>query len=374
MGRRTGERAPGALGKRLARFVALEAVGNRAGVAYMLAAVVAFSLLPLVVALSDGGSRPFLFNAWLRVGYVAGLLGFVGVTLARSTERGAALAVVWEQVKDDFAGLTGPGVALNGRIVSAALLLCVIANFEFALFALAVRRVDVGVAAVLYEIWPILSIFATAALIRGRYDRINAEGMALLAMCFVGVGFVVVSQSGTIVIAGALDTLVGGLMALAAVMLAALYPFGFRWGRDVAERAKERLGGQSDKAMMELLYVIVAFAVSGAVVIPVNFLIGFVAGEGGWSGSYAAFAVLGGFVMAAGVICLRQANVVVTNLGVNAIAYGTPILSLAWLFGLSLVRVQRPDYLVIGAAAVVVANLWLNLRVRTVGKGRWQCS
>lgn len=48
------------------------------------------------------------------------------------------------------------------------------------------------------------------------------------------------------------------------------------------------------------------------------------------------------------------------NLGINAISHGTPIFSLAWLFLFAQVDVTRVDYLLIGAAAIITANLLIN--------------
>ena len=61
-----------------------------------------------------------------------------------------------------------------------------------------------------------------------------------------------------------------------------------------------------------------------------------------------------------GSIAWRKANIYTTNLGINALAYATPVLSLIWLFSLGQANVTRVDYLVIGAAAIITANLLIN--------------
>ena len=333
-----------------------------AGAAYMLVAVVGLSFVPTVIALSDGGSHPFLFNAWFRLGFVAGCLLFLTTTLARLKGRRGVLSAVREQVKRDITVLTGKGSTLRQRIVAAGLLLCAVSNFDFALFAWSVRYVDVAVAAVLYEIWPISIIFATALLIRRRYERVNGETVSLLVMCFVGVTFVVISQSGDITIADVFSTAVGCALVMGAVAVTTLAVFGFRWGSDTANIADSTSDCKNEAKPIVLFYVIVAYAISSSVAVVINFGIGIAIWDNVVPIKSALLMIAGGAVLAFSAVCLRQANVAVTNLGVNAIAYGTPILSLVWLFILSQVQVQRADYLVIGAAAVAAANLLINFQ------------
>ena len=75
----------------------------------------------------------------------------------------------------------------------------------------------------------------------------------------------------------------------------------------------------------------------------------------------AGLTVIGGiFAHAFANICWRSANLLTDNLGINALAYGIPILSLTWLFLFAEVNVPRIDFLIIGAAAIITANLLIN--------------
>ena len=47
---------------------------------YMLVAAFAYSLVPLVVALSGGARAPFMFNAWLSLGVAVGCVLFLLVS------------------------------------------------------------------------------------------------------------------------------------------------------------------------------------------------------------------------------------------------------------------------------------------------------
>ena len=64
---------------------------------------------------------------------------------------------------------------------------------------------------------------------------------------------------------------------------------------------------------------------------------------------------------------VRKANLTTTNLGINAIAYGAPVLSLLWLYWIANTQVARWDYLILGAAVIIAANLLISFEseVRT---------
>ena len=59
-------------------------------------------------------------------------------------------------------------------------------------------------------------------------------------------------------------------------------------------------------------------------------------------------------------ITWRAANMLTDNLGINAMSYATPLVALLWLFVFSQVNVARLDYLIIGAAVIISANLLIN--------------
>ena len=75
------------------------------------------------------------------------------------------------------------------------------------------------------------------------------------------------------------------------------------------------------------------------------------------------YAILGGFVITPFAICtFRMANLKTDDLGVNALAFGTPLVALIWLWMFSTLDVSHPDYLIIGAMGVVAANLLINTK------------
>lgn len=65
-------------------------------------------------------------------------------------------------------------------------------------------------------------------------------------------------------------------------------------------------------------------------------------------------------VQTIGSILWRKANFATENLGINALVYATPVFSLVWLYVSSEAHVPRADLLIIGAAAIITANLLIN--------------
>ena len=61
-------------------------------------------------------------------------------------------------------------------------------------------------------------------------------------------------------------------------------------------------------------------------------------------------------VAAAGATALRKANSVTGNLGVNAMVYFMPVLSLLWLFCIADAAVDRLDYIAIGIPTIIISK------------------
>ena len=104
-----------------------------------------------------------------------------------------------------------------------------------------------------------------------------------------------------------------------------------------------------------------AITAANAVSVPVNAAIGLARGETISFQSLAIGIFIGGaLIQAIPSIAWRAANLATHNLGINAMLYGVPMLSLLWLWVFSHIGVARPDYYVIGVAGIFTANLLIN--------------
>ena len=313
----------------------------------MLVAVIGFSLIPLLVAGGNGADSPFLFSAGLRLGLSAGQ----GLFLA---------AFFWSILRHRIVR-----ELIAQRVVSWSMLFVLVNQFEYSLFAWSTRFVDISVAAVLFETWPIFLILLTAMLFRGesRYRDVTFGMVMLLAAGFVGFAFVAASENGSFGNWGAsesLETVTGLGIVLLAVVAGCCAAFGFRWGTDLSQALPPELTEGKNPQLIEVCCVLVSSCMGNFTGAGLNAAIGLASGETIPAG--ALMIALGGgcFAFALANIAWRTANLLTDNLGINAFSYATPIFSLIWLFLFAQVDVARVDYLIIGSAAIISANLLVN--------------
>ena len=314
-------------------------------VGYMLIAVTCISLTPLWMALSQGGDTPFLFNAALRLD--------VAIVFA---------IYLWASYRHF---LFDPEVMslLKKQIFSWLLFFTILGSFDFALFAWASRFIDISIAAILFELWAIFIIFFMHWLYRREliYQRIDKITVVLLLFGFIGVVFVISSQSGKLdyfPLGSFPAFMFGVVLAILGAVISAFAAFNFRWSTNVAIALTES-PKQRDIQSFSLFAALIGYALGSVVAAPTSFVIGTLSGE--VTSLRSIVIVLGGAVaQSTGSILWRKSNLLSNRPSINAIAYGIPILSLGWLALFSFVGVPRPDYLIIGAAAIVTANLLIN--------------
>ena len=318
---------------------------------YMLLAVGGFSLIPLVVGWGDGRENPFLFNAGWRAGVVLGCLfvllsGNMGLTRSRAVWR-----YVWQ------------------RMPCWPMLFVVVGSFQFALFTWSTRFIDISMAAVFLETWPILLIVLTGRLFRRerRFDGTSSNVLVFVVVGLAGFVFVTASQSADLeFLVGPEGLSLAGLalgvfLAMLAAGTGALEAaFNLRWGVDSSREFSTHTAVSPRDGELDLFFVIVAFAIASAVSFPVHVVAGFLVGEAIDGQGLVIGVIGGGFVQVFSSIFYRKAVLSTDNLGINALGYAIPILSLMWLGLFSHIGVARVDYLVIGAAAIIVSNLLIN--------------
>lgn len=318
---------------------------NRTAVGYMLLTVVLGSLIPTLFVWGNAQTNPFLFNASWRFGVAIGCLGFL---VAFHT------SLIFDK---KVMGI------IARRVPNWAMLFAVIGSLDYTMFTWSIRFIDVSISAVLIEIWPIFLIFLVARLLGERYKKITIGMVGLSFLCFIGVAFVVNSQFGTGISENNTSSamlVIGTVLALGGAIAAALTAFIFKWGAIVGKEVSNVLDKNKAIISLELFCVVIAHFIGSLISIPLNGLAGFVSSESTTLASL-GIGILGGiFVQSSASILLRKANLVTHNLGVNAMIYMAPIMALLWLFLASQVNVARIDFLLIGAGAIITANLLIN--------------
>ena len=318
---------------------------DRTAIFYMLVSVLATSAVPLIIILGNGGDSPFFFTLMWRG---AGILGIL-----------VALFVFFRQTLTDHAAQT---LILRTCRSWAFAVLCV-AELSFFFYVFSFGYIDPAIATILYGLSPVVVIVVGMLLFRaeGRFDN-TTMGIALpLCVVFAGMVFLTLSQIGQSGIdhslAGIWSQLLGLFMAIVGAALT-----GIRIALNIKVSSQFRSdyrgsGPASDDDDLEVFAILVFTIVVSALSLPV-FAIGSVAaGES----VNATLLVVGGasglLVSSVERIAFRKANLMTSNLGVNALTYVAPILALAWLFAFSLSGDIRIDYLVIGASAIIAGNL-----------------
>ena len=332
---------------------------NFGALSYMLIAVTCFSLIPLGVNLAGGPQSPFLFNVLFRLGAAAGCIFFL-LHYRQYVFTAAVISLVWKGIKKP------PGnILLLGTIIS---------SLDFALLAWAARLLDITVATILFEIWPVFMILFAARLFKDvdRYRRVNITVVSLTLLSLAGFVFAIASQTTT---TDGIDSFFAVLwesrngigLVLAAIVVTTLITSAWKWGVLLDSQAKTEPNDRS----LQLMFVIVAFLIASIISSIGSAGVALAEGET-LTPAGALLAFLFGAILTVGNVVWGKANFVTDNLGINALNYAIPILSLIWLVSVPVIlrylgvqgvpqaEVVRWDYLVLGAAAIVTANLLIN--------------
>ena len=308
---------------------------------YMMVAALVYSLIPLVVALSGGAQVPFVFNAWLSLGVAVGCVLF--------------LLVSFRGVRADF-------VVIRDRLVRwpacGFLLLACGGSLDYALFAWSLRFIDIMVAVILFEVSPVGTILCASWAFRGggRYRRLGGFLLFLLSLCVAGVVFANLSQVPGLEAVGVRflwNSALGAGLVMGAVFAVALSVFGVRWGVDLSRA----LSVGRPAVSVELACGVMALLVVSLVSVPVSAGIGLAAGETLFPSGFLMALAGGVFANALASIAWRKSVLSTDNLGVNAIGFGAPVLSLLWLYWFAHTDVVRWHYLLLGAGAILSSNL-----------------
>ena len=315
---------------------------------YMVIAVIAYSVTPVLYKIGNAGDSPFMFTGiWqssIGIGSGAVILFFGRGVLFN--------AAVFESIKSHC---------------KTWLMLGSVAGYcGFALFAWSLAFVDVSIAAILYNAWPLIIILLMSRLFKdtGRYRRITLGTLIFVFVALLGVALVILSNRDApnplLVIgdefAGA-STWIGVILVLLASFGTAARAFPVKMSVTLA---KEHLPPEHQKTG-EIIFVIVMSCIGLAIAGGVLFAIGMITSES-ISLHQMFYACMGGLVAGStGTVAFRVANVKTDELGVNAIAFATPLVTLLWLWMLSIIDVPHLDYLIIGALGIVASNLLINV-------------
>ena len=301
-----------------------------------------FSFLPVFVAYA-GTDSPFLFAATMAMAEMVGLMAFLAIRYRALFFDKRVWQLAWK------------------RAPSWIILILAVGCTDIALFAWAASLIDVSVVTVLYQLSPILIVLLVERLFvnQGRYQKIGPSKIFLFGLAILGAAMVIISQAGgfgavNLGGASAYALTLGVALAIGAAMLNATAGLGFKWGVDLAAELPEVHSRSKDS---EMFCVVLGVAI--AVLLATLFIatIGFARDEPVVAN--AIFIALAGGILVGTLpsILWRTANLMTDNLGVNIARYFTPLLSLGWLYVLSLIGDIDLGLLIAGAGVIVASNV-----------------
>ncbi len=189
----------------------------------------------------------------------------------------------------------------------------------------------------------------------------------------------------------------GLLLAVAAVIISSLNMFGIQWRDEVEGDLSDAVKGKyaSQPVKVDMFFSLLIALIASIAIIPLSGGIGLISvGAGGdvfgsvvgvtsrlflESGAFDAKMLIviavGALIFAGGGIAIRKANAISDNPGINGVEQLSPVFSLMglWLLGTWAVILDlfphlepdlfsgvKEDYLVIGTAAIITANILIN--------------
>jgi hypothetical protein len=315
---------------------------DRKALTLALLSVVMSSLAPLGIAVGNGAGSPFLFAAAIKFGTFLAHGAFLAVTFRH--------VLADRQVRE----------RVLGRVMTWTMAFMIVQQFDWALFTLASRFVDIAVVVVVTGTTTTINVFLLSRLFP-HYQRIGTNA-GLLLIGLLGLWFAASSDTGRLLGFGGFlspGTPIGVLLAFLSAGAAAMTAVGMRWGvRLFRVLPADKSAGLGDR-LFEVCCVMTGQSIANLTGGALQASIGFAIGESIAPESLAV-AVATGALVVAGRTPRRVANLTTTNLGINAVLYAVPIVSLVWLLLFDQTEILRLDYLVIGAVGVVITTLLTN--------------
>lgn len=367
-----------------------QASSNRIALGYILIAVISYALIPAAIEFIGGKELPFFFVAAWRAGVAVGCVAilivfYLPLWLNRYNwgrfkyylSTSETKAVDWRfpvinlHIQVDVLRIPLVNWKIPGDFIDWRVLLTILGNCEYALFAWALQYIDITMATIVFQSWPIFFLILSALLLRENIRHFHNGKTALslfllVSLGIIGFAFIVFSQSGEIGQLGNVSRLVTGVVLVAGAMaLGNLKAFGIDWGRRLGSQLSGSLTGLGSSPAM--FFVLVSFLISSFGAAVVGLVVGLGRAET-WDMEILGMAFLGGLIVnsTAGIMW-RKANMADDDIGFNALGYAIPVVAILFLLLFGMADVSRVDYLIIGVTAIVVANLLINFEAEV----RW---
>ena len=327
---------------------------NRLAIIWMMISVIASSFVVLIIAWGETNKSPFFFAALDNIFTFCGVLLIVIIWRPKLFSA-KVLRAVFRPPQDS--------VRMNLLLVP-----CIISGVAtFPLLSISTRYIDIIPVAIIYEMAPLFLVLLSSLLFRKekRFKSLTIWIFILFALGLAGFGFVTIGQSGEFPFGIGINgtVLLGATLALLAAFCRSLAPaFNIRHATMSHQKIKE-IGEDVEEIYCTMISRIIQSFVAGIVL----FIVAFSLGEQFTTRILLAGFLTGFFIVALGGVAFRQANLLTSNLGINALRYSTLLFSVLWLFLFRDTNFMNLDFLIIGATAIIIANFLLTFgsKIRT---------
>ena len=320
---------------------------NRLAFIWIMISVIAESFVVLIIDWGETKEYPFFFATFSNFfGFFIFL--FIIISIRPKLFSKKVLRAVILAPKDS--------VRMNLLIVPC--IISAIANLP--LLSIATKYIDIIPAAIIFEMTPLFLVLLSSLLFRKekRFKRLTLWVVILFALGLTGFGFVVIGQTGESPLQFEVSGIVlwGAFLALLAAFFNALSPaFSIRHAAIAHQKIKE-VGENIEEIYCTMISLIIQRFVAGIVLLIITFSLG----EQFTTRILWAGLLTGLFVVSLSGTAVRQANLLTNNLGINALRYATPLFAVLWIFLFREPNYMNFNFLVIGATAIISANLLLN--------------
>ena len=340
---------------------------NALSICCIMGAAVIYALSPLFLHIGQANQAPFIFNSVRSLFAAFAIIVFLFVFYRSHLFDGATWSVIFRNWK------------------KLSLLVVLLGNFDYAILGWSLKYIDISVASILYETWPLWMIFLTGLMFgkKARYEKIGIFGWVYILIAILGMVFVVSSQHGGLPFNNESGTLFNfmagvGLALLSALLGAMIGGCSIKWGVDVAKKHKrlERLKNKTNYTCqfvekkkifqqdLSLFFISIA-ALFGNIFtfLVVSILSGSLPNtEIVEFKNMVVAAIYGFFILTTAQTLFRVGNILTSKLEINAIFYMTPALTIVWLWIFDYINVAMMEWLVWGTAGIIMANIFLNFK------------
>ena len=322
-------------------------IRNRAALVWMMIHVIVSSFVVFIIDWGETNKSPFFFSA-IQHFFAFFVFFFIVVSLRPKLFSKKVLRVVFLPPQDS--------VRMNLLLVP-----CIISGIvTYPLLSISTKYIDIISAAIIYEMSPLFLVLLSSLLFskEKRFKRLTFGILFLFIFGLIGFAFVAIGQSGESPLQFEVSGIVlwGLTLALLSALCNALSAsFGIRHAVIAHQKIKE-VGENIGEIYCTMISLCIQRSIAGIVLLIITFSLGEqLTIRVLWAGL-----ITGVFVVPLAIIAFRRANFLTNNLGVNALRYSTLLFSVLWIFLFREPNYMNFNFLVIGATAIIVANLLLN--------------